>query len=840
MVGKGRSIIFLLLALLHVVNKVQTIKCTGTDPVDIPHEWYKPGEILIGGIVTHIHYLIPTLQFKEHPSRETNIFPGLVLKHYQHILALAFAINEINETPSILPNITLGFHIYDSYGNEQMTYRSTLDLLFKSHGFLPNYHCGIQKNVIGVIGGLNSDISLRMAEILGLYKLPQISYGSVESITSNGIHLSSFYHMVPDESLQYLGIVQLLRHFRWKWVGIITQDGDVGQHFSEALEVELSRNGMCSAFTDKSTKMAIFDSFNELFNNFIYAIPAFMDSKANANIIYGESAFIWLAAMLHIKKWIALEGTFSLEEMCARKVWITTAQIDFTLSVFLKDFDIQTLQGAISFSFHSKELPGFQKYLQMIKPLWAKGDGFIKEFWEQAFDCSMANSNVPEDMDGTCTGEERLEDLPGHLFEMRMTGRSYNIYNAVYAFAHALHSMSQSRPRSRQMEGRGKLGALIVEAWQLHSVIQRISFNNTAGDEIIFNKNGEIATGFDITNFVTFPNNSYVRVNIGKLDPQHPPEKMLTIHDEKIQWQNMDSCMTCPHDHFPNKGQYQCIPRILNFLSFQELLGITLAFVAILFSIITALVLGIIIKQRDTPIIRANNQSLTYLLLISLLLCFLFSLLFIGKPKPITCLLRHTAFGIIFSIAISSVLAKTITVVVAFMASRPGSIFRKWVGKRLAYWTVISCSLVQVGICAVWLGTTPPFPDLDMHSLSGEIIVTCNEGSVTMFYCVLGYMGFLAIVSFTVAFLARKLPDSFNEAKFITFSMLVFCSVWLSFVPYLSTRGKYMVVVEVFSILASSTGLLGCIFSPKCYIIVLRPDLNKREHLIMRKHPGMT
>lgn len=311
---------------------------------------------------------------------------------------------------------------------------------------------------------------------------------------------------------------------------------------------------------------------------------------------------------------------------------------------------------------------------------------------------------------------------------------------------------------------------------------------------------------------------------------------MLLIHNvlSFFIFPDASVCTKCPNNSWSTGNHTFCFLKEIEFLSWTEPFGIALAICAVLGVVLTAFVMGVFVKHRNSPIVKATNRELSYVLLFSLLCCFSSSLIFIGEPQDWTCRLRQPAFGISFVLCISCILVKTNRVLLVFEAKIPTSLHRKWWGLNLQFLLVFLFTFVQVMICVVWLYNAPPssYRNYDIDEI---IFITCNEGSMMALGFLIGYTCFLAAICFFFAFKSRKLPENFTEAKFITFSMLIFFIVWISFIPaYFSTYGKFVSAVEVIAILASSFGLLACIFFTKVYIILFKPSRNTIEEVRCR------
>ncbi|XP_070592571.1 vomeronasal type-2 receptor 26-like [Erythrolamprus reginae] len=778
-----------------------------------------------------------------------------------NLLSFLFALRDVNQNLQILSNVTLGYNLHENYFDARITTDALFNLLSAGQANIPNYKCERSQNhLLAILEGTDSDITIQVSTMLSIYKIPQVTYAFVSYVLSDKKQFHFSYRTVPEEGIHYPGIVQLLQHFKWTLTGLIAADTENGDRFIKFFSAQLVRAGICVIFSkrfSRLTKHSVVQNHPILFHKW---------RQVNVLIHYTET-YDFYDGLLVIQ-----QLTVGLLEPIVGKIWITTALWDLTHDLTFTEFLLfQHIHGIFSFMIQTNQRTTYDLSF----------DYFCERFANYAFHCSYSKHPLSVKAYKKCT-EKEVENLPQEEVDKIYSFESNRIYNAIWTVARAFTAAYSSFSKRMIKDSGDRQEVQRMQPWQLHPFLQNSQFYNISLSGVYLEKNGNLAADFDIVNWVKFPNRSVVRLKFGSLQKHESSGLKFTINEDDIVWPNwlnqslptsqcVDSCPVgfvkvihedepiccydcgscmegtistqedaercskCPEDQYPNKNQDECIPKIITFLSYNEPLGIVLASFALLLSFTTLFVLGIFTNFLETPIVKANNRNLSYILLISLLGSFLTSFLFIGRPKRATCLLRQTTFSIIFSVAVSSLLAKTVTVVLAFLATKPGNGVKRWLGKTLTYSIVFACSGVQLIICIFWLGVSHPFPDSDMNSQPREIVLQCNDGKIAIFYTALGYMGFLAVICFTVAFQARNLPGAFNEAKLITFSMLIFCSVWVSFVPaYLSTKGKHLVAVQVFSILVSSAGVLGCIFIPKCYIIVLRPDLNLKVKLTMK------
>uniref|UniRef100_A0A8C1QK04 G-protein coupled receptors family 3 profile domain-containing protein n=1 Tax=Cyprinus carpio TaxID=7962 RepID=A0A8C1QK04_CYPCA len=716
-------------------------------------------------------FIIGTL-FAIH-SKETLPSFDVNLIDFRMAQTMIFAIEEINTNESLLPNVSIGYRIYDTCGSRLSSMNSR---------------------------SLTSDTTLIMYCLFVLT-------------------IASDYH-------QSRALAHIVKHFGWFWVGAVNSDNDYGNNGMAIFLKTAQEEGICVEYSVKFHRTE-----PEKLQKVVETIK-----KGTAKVIV---AFLSQVEMGNLFDQLSDKNIKNFQ-MIGVEAWITSESLMIPNS-------FHVLGGSLGFAVRKIDIEGFADYV-------------TKEFWHTAFPCLQREGNSSQ-YGLNCSRYQDLLGLKNYNDDVTEQRYSNNVYKAVYAVAYSLHSLLQCTKKG------GCEKSLTILPQQ---ALKKINSTIKTGDHVWFDSSGAVVAQYEVVNWQQDLNGSIHFKPVGYYDASLPPDQRFVLNTENIIWAGGQleprsvcsescppgtrkaaqkgrpvccyDCIPCAEGEISNEtGNLQaisklqrklvnkCVLKAIEFLSFTENMGIVLVFFSLFGVGITALVAILFYSKKDTPIVKANNSELSFLLLFSLTLCFLCSLTFIGRPTEWSCMLRHTAFGITFVLCISCVLVKTIVVLMAFKATLPVSNVMKWFGPAQQRLSVLAFTLIQVLICVLWLTISPPFSYKNMKYYHEKIILECSLGSIIGFSAVLGYIGLLAVLCFILAFLARTLPDNFNEAKFITFSMLIFCAVWITFIPaYVSSPGKFTVAVEIFAILASSFGLLFCIFGPKCYIILFKPEQNTK------------
>ncbi|XP_075021798.1 extracellular calcium-sensing receptor isoform X2 [Calonectris borealis] len=844
----------------------------------------KKGDIILGGLFPiHFGVAAKDQDLKSRPESVECIRYNF--RGFRWLQAMIFAIEEINSSPTLLPNMTLGYRIFDTCNTVSKALEATLSFVAqnKIDSLNLDEFCNCSEHIpstIAVVGATGSGISTAVANLLGLFYIPQVSYASSSRLLSNKNQFKSFLRTIPNDEHQATAMADIIEYFRWNWVGTIAADDDYGRPGIEKFREEAEERDICIDFSELISQYSDEEEIQQV-------VEVIQNSTARVIVVFSSGPDLEPLIKEIVRRNIT------------GKIWLASEAWASSSLIAMPEF-FRVIGSTIGFALKAGQIPGFREFLQKVHPKKSTNNGFAKEFWEETFNCYLpdGSKNSPASTsfhkgheeglgagNGTaafrppCTGDENITSVETPYMDYTHLRISYNVYLAVYSIAHALQDIYTCTPGKGLFTNGSCADIKKVEAWQVLKHLRHLNFTNNMGEQVDFDEFGDLVGNYSIINWHLSPEDgSVVFEEVGHYNVYAKKGERLFINENKILWSGFSkevpfsncsrdclpgtrkgiiegeptccfecvdcpdgeysdetdasACDKCPEDYWSNENHTSCIPKQIEFLSWTEPFGIALTLFAVLGIFLTSFVLGVFTKFRNTPIVKATNRELSYLLLFSLLCCFSSSLFFIGEPQNWTCRLRQPAFGISFVLCISCILVKTNRVLLVFEAKIPTSLHRKWWGLNLQFLLVFLCTFVQIVICVIWLYTAPP-SSYRNHELEDEIIfITCHEGSLMALGFLIGYTCLLAAVCFFFAFKSRKLPENFNEAKFITFSMLIFFIVWISFIPaYASTYGKFVSAVEVIAILAASFGLLACIFFNKVYIILFKPSRNTIEEV---------
>ncbi|XP_052000641.1 G-protein coupled receptor family C group 6 member A [Xyrauchen texanus] len=785
-----------------------------------------PGDIIIEGLFP-IHEAVNDNTNRFSPPQRSNC-TRFYTRGLSQALAMVHAVEMANKSPMLRKlDIALGYRIHDTCADVTTALRAVQYFTQMSSECVSttNSSQSVQPTM-AVIGTSSSEISIAIARELNLLLIPQISYASTAIILSDKIRFPAFMRTVPNDMYQTNAMVKLLKDKKWNWVGIITTDGDYGRSAMESFVAQATMEGICVAFkqilpdllTDQKLNTSISQTVNTIINNpKVKVVVSFAKSAQMMSIFQGLRG-----EALHDMVWVASDNWSSAKDI-------------------LKDERISDIGNILGFTFKSGNVSFFQQYLNDLQfgSETENNNSFLKEYLLQP---DIGNAGKAK--------KELIKNMNSDMV--------FSIQMAVSAIAEAVAELcAQQNCKSLTS----------LQPWKLLAQLRNVTFE-MEGLNLKFDDNGDINLGYDVslwkkngsdvhavkiaeyyssnnsfslsftssTNQIVFEHvvskcsNSCQPGEFKKTaEGQHTccyeciscPENSYSNHTDTVE------CFSCDtHSEWSNAGSSKCNPKTFEYFEWNSGFAIVLLTLAAVGALFLILVSALFIWHRDSPVVKAAGGPLCHLILFSLLGSFSSVVFFVGEPSNMTCKVRQIIFGLSFTLCVSCILVKSLKILLAFQMNLD---LKELLCKLYKPYVIIFiCMTVQVIICTLWLHLCPP--KKYNEDLPEVILMKCQEGSDVAFWVMLGYIALLSLVCFIFAYIGRKLPQMYNEAKFITFSMLICLMAWVIFIPvHVTTTGKYVPAVEMVVILISNFGILSCHFLPKCYIIIFKKEHNTKD-----------
>ncbi|KAM6474534.1 metabotropic glutamate receptor 2 isoform 1-T1 [Liasis olivaceus] len=805
------------------------------------------GDLVIGG-------LFPVHE-KGGPAEDC----GKINEHrgIQRLEAMLFALDEINKNHHILPGITLGAHILDTCSKDTYALEQSLDFVRASltrvdgsEHICPDgsyaIHDDVPTAITGVIGGSYSDVSIQVANLLRLFQIPQISYASTSAKLSDKSRYDYFARTVPPDFYQAKAMSEILRFFNWTYVSTVASEGDYGETGIEAFEQQARARNICIATSEKVGR-----SMNK--KTFDGVIKALMQ-KPSARVVVlftrSEDARELLAAAQRINvsfTWVASDGWGALESVVAGSEPIA--------------------DGAITIELASYPVQEFAVYFQNLNPYNNSRNPWFQEFWEHKFQCSFHNQNCSH------------FSLKTGQFEQE--SKIMFVVNAVYAMAHALHNMHQalcpnaSRLCDSMKPVNGKrfykefmlnvtFDAPFRPSLDTKSMVRFDQCGDGIGRYNIFNyqrangryryqKVGYWAEGLIMdTNLIPWVKTSIPVSQCS--DPCKKNEMKSMQPGDMCCWICIPcqpyeflldefTCRDCGLGYWPNRTLNGCYELPQEYIHWKDVWAIGPVTISCLGFMSTLFVLGVFVKNNDTPIVKASGRELCYILLTGVLMCYSMTFIFIAKPSTVVCTLRRLGLGTSFAVCYSALLTKTNRIARIFSGVKEGVQRPRFISPTsqvVICMALISCQLV---IVVIWLMVETPGTRKETEPDKRYIVtLKCNNRDSSMLIS-LTYNVLLIVLCTVYAFKTRKCPENFNEAKFIGFTMYTTCIIWLAFLPiFYVTSSDYRVQTTTMCISVSLSGtvVLGCLFTPKLHVILFQPQKNVASHRVSTNRFSVT